>query len=67
MTEERADYLRRCRKGLLEHARASRRLMSAAEWEDMALASEAGLAVGSDQVTAIVHIVWGIGGRPLVD
>lgn len=41
--------------------------MSAAEWEDMALASEAGLAVGSDQVTAIVHIVWGIGGRPLVD
>jgi hypothetical protein len=63
MSDERAAYLQRCRVGLCSHATSARDRMSAAEWEDAALASEAGMAVGSREIDAIVHLVWGLSGR----
>ena len=39
---------------------------SAAEWEEMALDSEAGRAVGAREVGAVMRVVWGIGGMRLV-
>jgi hypothetical protein len=61
VSEERQQYLRRCRMALYAHARAHWGSMTAAAWEDEALLSEAGLAVGSQQVEAIARLVWGIG------
>lgn len=59
------DLLQRARKGLVEHAKRSRDVLSAAEWEDAANESAAGRLVGERCVDAIVRVVWGIGGRRL--
>lgn len=65
MTEESADLLRRCRIGLVGHAKANRREMSAAEWEEMAAQSDAGKVVGLREVEAVCRLVWGIGCSPM--